>query len=185
MMRYSIAVSSLFLVVAAAPASAQNIWPVSFSYWCNYPDRYMPDLLGADHSLAHANQLDGLDGGALRGLLQDRSRAMSQRELQGYHGPNMLAPIFPTDNGTQNPATRPASGSSSDSPPPGGAPPSSATSPFPPARPAEASPRTPSPVPGAPTSNRPDSSGVGPGTPPAAPLPPDPAAGSPPPPVQS
>ena len=60
-MKNSLSLSLLFLVFTAAPAPAQNLWPVSFSYWCSYPDRYMPDLLGADHSMAHAES-DGRSG---------------------------------------------------------------------------------------------------------------------------
>lgn len=96
-MKSSIPLTFLFLILMAAPAPAQNLWPVSFGYWCNYPDRYMPDLRAADHSMTHADQMAGLDDHQLRTLMQSRSQAMSRHELESYHTPNMLAPIYPSE----------------------------------------------------------------------------------------
>jgi hypothetical protein len=136
-MKNALVLSFLLLMLSAAPAPAQNLWPVSFGYWCNYPDRYMPDLRAADHSMAHADQMAGLDDHPLRTLMQSRNQAMSRYELESYHRPNMLPAIYPSDDEkapaspASAPASSPDSGSAAAAPPPGHSP-----SPFPSTAPA-------------------------------------------------
>lgn len=139
-MRSSVLLSFLFLIFIAVPAPAQNIWPVSFGYWWNCPDRHMPDLLGADHSIAHAQGLANLCDEELRGAMQNRNQAMSQQELSRYNSPSMLPPIYPdsaSSDSTKSPSTsdKPSSSAPASAPPP-----SPSGSPFPSVPPSEAAP---------------------------------------------
>jgi hypothetical protein len=103
-MRTAILLSGLLVFISGRSASAQNIWPVSFGYWFNCPDRHMPDFLGADQSIDRAKMLDHLCVDEIRGVMSLRSQAMSQQELARYNSPNMLPPIFPESVGANRPA---------------------------------------------------------------------------------
>jgi hypothetical protein len=130
-MKGSLLLSFLCLIFLAGPAPAQNIWPVSFSYWFDCPDRFMRDLHGADLSIIHAQGLAGLCDEELRGTMQNRNQAMSQHELSLYNSPNMLPPIYP-DSEKSDPANSPsAADKPSGSPPASSAPPARSSSPFP------------------------------------------------------
>lgn len=128
-MKNALVLSVLFLMLNAAPAPAQNLWPVSFGYWCNCPDRYMPDLRAADYSMARADQMAGMDDHPLLILMQSRDQAMSRHELARYHSPNMLPPIYPGHD-EKAPPSAPAAASGS-TPAPVTPPPTRSPSPLP------------------------------------------------------
>jgi hypothetical protein len=117
-MKNALSLFFLLLLLGASPASAQNIWPVSFSYWFGCPDRYMPDLQGADHSIAHARDLDRLGVDELRGVMSHRNQAMSLHELGRYNIPSMLPAIYTGAAGSDSSASPPASAEPSPSAPP-------------------------------------------------------------------
>ncbi len=153
-MRASRLLGLVCVLFLAAPARAQNIWPVSFAYWWDCPDPYLPDLRAADHSVEHARALAGLDDHALRDVMQTRNQWMSQRELSLYNSPNMLPPIYPP---TAAPGTSSEHATSPENPapavPPSTAAPTRTGSPFPmaPSSPAAGSSparTTPGPPPG-------------------------------------
>jgi hypothetical protein len=175
-MKNSLLLLILFLILTGTPARAQNIWPVSFGYWCGYSDRYMPDLVGADQSMAHADQLSDLDGEGLRGLMQSRSRAMSQRELSSYHSPNMLEAIYPTDDKPRSPASEPPAGGRSSSLPEVAPLPAPSTSPFPASQPAGAVIGAPAQETGLRSVVKPAARRLLPGTTPRSPSPTEPAS---------
>ena len=103
-MRNVILLSGLFVLIGGRPASAQNIWPVSFGYWFPCPDSNMPDFLGADQSIERASVLDRLCVDEIRGVMNLRSQSMSQQELARYNSPNMLPPIYPESASPSHPA---------------------------------------------------------------------------------
>ena len=115
-MRKVVLLSGLVVLFGGRPASAQNLWPVSFGYWFPCPDPHMPDLLGADQSIDRARMLDRLCVEEIRGVMSLRSQAMGQQELTRYNSANMLPPIYPETTGASHPAgASPGGGSSTPS----------------------------------------------------------------------
>jgi hypothetical protein len=156
-MKSSFLLSFLFMVCIAVPAPAQNIWPVSFSYWFDCPDRYMPDLHGADHSIAQAQGLANLCDEEFRGAMQYRNQAMSQQELSRYNNPNMLPPIYPDSQKSES-AKSPSSADK----------PSSSAPAAPPARTGSPSPSAPPPAAAPGPATKPVQSGGGSSAPPSS-----------------